>query len=319
MHISIIIPCFNEAAVLDETYRTLTTYLKSLTGIGYQLIFVNDGSTDKTLSYLESLAAEDARVRYISFSRNFGKESSMLAGLSYADGDAVIIMDADLQHPPSLIEEMIQRYHEGYDQVIAKRTRTGDNVAKTLFSKMYYRLVNQLTDVEMLDGVGDFRLLSRKAVQAILALPEYNRFSKGLFSWIGFKQYMIEYENQARVAGESKWSLSQLLNYGVQGILSFNDKPLRVAIKLGIICLSLSLLYIIWMFIKIMLYGIDVGGYFTTISAILIIGGTQLLSIGILGEYIGKIYYEVKRRPHYIIERHNFEACHNNGNNKENL
>lgn len=300
MNVSIIIPCYNEEQVIEQTYKTLLTHVEALP-ITYELLFINDGSQDGTLALLKRFAQENDAVRYISFSRNFGKESSMLAGLSYATGDCVIIMDADLQHPPSLIGNMIEKYQEGYDQVIAKRTRTGDQKHKTYLSQLYYRIVNHLTDVNMEDGVGDFRLLSRKAVKALLSLMEYNRFSKGLFSWIGFNQIVIEYENQQRQAGETKWSLKQLMNYGVQGILSFNDKPLRICFQLGLICMGVSFLYILWTFFEILLNGITVGGYFTTISAVLMLGGIQLLSIGVLGEYIGKIYYEVKKRPHYLV------------------
>lgn len=303
MQITVLIPCFNESLVIEQTYLALTQELAS--HYTYELLFINDGSHDNTLDKLKQLANTDTHVRYISLSRNFGKESSMLAGLSYASGEAVIIMDADLQHPPTLIHDMMRQFSLGYDQVIAKRTRTGDKKYKTFFARLYYKVVNRLTDVEMIDGVGDFRLLSRKAVQAILALPEYNRFSKGLFSWIGFKQTIISYENQERVAGVTKWSFKNLLNYGIQGILSFNDKPLRICFNLGLACMAISFLYILWTFVGILVSGIQVGGYFTTISAILILGGVQLLSIGVLGEYIGKIYYEVKKRPHYLIDESN--------------
>lgn len=316
MNVSIIIPCYNEEQVIEQTYKTLVTQLNTL-GVTYEVLFINDGSQDGTLSLLKGFAKDDQSVRYISFSRNFGKESSMLAGLSYAIGECVVIMDADLQHPPSLIGEMIQKYNDGYDQVIAKRTRTGDQKHKTYLSQLYYRIVNHLTDVNMEDGVGDFRLLSRQAVKALLSLQEYNRFSKGLFSWIGFKQTVIEYENQQRQAGETKWSLKQLINYGVQGILSFNDKPLRICLQLGLVCMSVSFLYILWTFFQIMIYGITVGGYFTTISSVLMLGGIQLLSIGVLGEYIGKIYYEVKKRPHYLISETNIETTSEKEANNE--
>lgn len=304
MKVSIIIPCYNEEQVIEQTYHTLVTHVAALP-ISYELLFINDGSQDDTLTLLKQFAQDNPAVRYISFSRNFGKESSMLAGLSYATGECVIIMDADLQHPPSLIANMIEKYHEGYDQVIAKRTRTGDQKHKTYLSKLYYRIVNHLTDVNMEDGVGDFRLLSRRAVKSLLSLMEYNRFSKGLFSWIGFNQTVIEYENHQRQAGETKWSIKQLINYGVQGILSFNDKPLRICFQLGLVCMGISFVYILWTFFQILIDGISVGGYFTTISSVLMLGGIQLLSIGVLGEYIGKIYYEVKKRPHYLVSETN--------------
>ena len=206
----------------------------------------------------------------------------MLAGLKYSTGDCVVIMDADLQHPPKLIPEMIKYYEEGYDQVIAKRNRKGDNKCRTFLSKLYYKIVNKLIDVELVDGVGDFRLLSRKAVNSILAMNEYNRFSKGIFSWIGFKQKVIEYENQSRVAGETKWSLKSLLSYGIDGIIAFNNRPLRVCFLIGSFLIMMSLVYIIFLFIQIIISGIDVPGYFTTIASIMIIGGVQLVFIGCL-------------------------------------
>ncbi|MBS4761818.1 glycosyltransferase family 2 protein [Carnobacteriaceae bacterium zg-ZUI252] len=307
MKLSVIIPCFNEQKVIEQTYQVLSNEMKKLPIDAYELIFVNDGSGDKTLESIKSFAQHDARVKYISFSRNFGKESAMLAGLKACRGDVAVIMDADLQHPPMLIKDMLKKYDEGYDQVIATRTRTGDSAPKTFFSKWYYRLVNRLTDVEMKDGAGDFRLLSSRVIQSLVDLPEYNRFSKGLFSWVGYNKYYLPYENVERAAGASKFSLKSLLNYGVQGILSFNDKPLRMCVKLGLFILSLCIVYIVAMVVEFFTKGVSSNGYFTTMTAILLIGGVQLLSIGVLGEYIGKIYYEVKKRPHYIIEESNVD------------
>ena len=232
----------------------------------------------------------------------------MLAGLSYAEGDCVVIMDADLQHPPELIPEMMKGFREGYDQVIGRRNRKGDAKRKTLSARLYYKLINYVVDVRMDDGIGDFRLLSRKAVDAVLSMQEYNRFSKGLFSWIGFKQKVIDYENQQRAGGESKWSMKHLLSYGIDGLLSFNNKPLRICCVLGGMLVLFSLLYILVTFVQILFNGIDVPGYFTTICAVLIIGGVQLISIGILGEYIGRIYYEVKKRPHFLVQDTNVKS-----------
>ena len=304
MLVSVIIPCFNESAVIEKTVERLTQVLGSdgaLEGYSYELIFVDDGSSDDTLQKLKEAAHRDGAVRYVSFSRNFGKEAAMLAGLTYAGGDCVAIMDADLQHPPELIPEMITWYKEGYDQVIAKRNRKGDKARATLMARLYYRIVNHIVDVKMVDGIGDFRLLSRKAVDGLLAMQEYNRFSKGLFSWIGFKEKVIEYENRQRAAGETKWSFKRLLSYGIDGLISFNNKPLRICFFMGGLLVFVSLIYILVTLIQIMLHGIDVPGYFTTICAVLIIGGVQLISVGVLGEYIGRIYYEVKRRPHFLI------------------
>lgn len=304
MLISVIIPCFNESAVIGMTIAKLQEVMaqeKQSISCQHELIFVDDGSSDQTLEILKKASEEDACIRYISFSRNFGKEAAMLAGLTYASGDCVIIMDADLQHPPELIPEMVSWYTKGYDQVIAKRNRKGDDKKSAFMARMYYRIVNHIVDVEMTDGVGDFRLLSRRAVNALLSMQEYNRFSKGMFSWIGFKEKIIEYENQPRKAGETKWSFKKLLSYGINGMTSFSNKPLRICFYIGGLLVIFSVIYILFILIGILLNGIDVPGYFTTICAILIIGGVQLISIGVLGEYIGCIYYEVKKRPHFLI------------------
>jgi polyisoprenyl-phosphate glycosyltransferase len=243
MLLSIVIPCYNEYDSIMQTYRTITNIIKADSdkeGYSYELIFIDDGSNDETLKIIQNFCASDANSKYISFSRNFGKESAMLAGLTYAEGDCVVIMDADLQHPPELIPKMIQYYHEGYDQVIAKRNRHGDKKSKSLAANLYYKFVNKIVDVDLTDGIGDFRLLSRKAVNALLSINEYNRFSKGLFSWVGFKKKIIEYENSPRIAGETKWNFKKLLSYGIDGITSFNNKPLRICFMLGAISILLG-------------------------------------------------------------------------------
>lgn len=302
--LSVIVPCYNEARVLESFHRELTANLENI-GCDYdwEIIYVNDGSSDATAEIIRNLASNPERgVRYITFSRNFGKESAMLAGMEYARGDCVVIMDADLQHPPELIKEMLTQYEIGFDQVIAKRNRKGESLRSRFFAKLYYKMVNPMVDIEIIDGAGDFRLLSRKAVDAVLSLKETNRFSKGIFSWIGFNQTYIEYENRRR-AGESdsRWSFKKLLRYGIDGVLSFNVQPLRVCVYLGAGLLAISMLYLLFLFIRILIQGIDVPGYFTTVTMIAVIGGVQLISLGVIGEYVGRIYEEVKKRPSYII------------------
>lgn len=311
MELSVVIPSYNEGYSIKLTYEKLKDVLEkesSIQNYTYELIFIDDGSKDNTLNVIKQFQINDPHVKYISFSRNFGKEAGMLAGLAYSSGDAVLLMDADLQHPPELIPEMIENYYNGYDQVIAKRNRIGESKVKTFFSKAYYKIVNHLVDVELVDGMGDFRLLSRRAVNALLSMQEYNRFSKGMFSWIGFKEKIIEYENINRISGKSKWSFKKLLQYGIDGILSFNNKPLRFTLYFGMIMVAIGIAYILYSLIRVLAVGIDVPGYFTIITAVLVMGGIQLISIGIIGEYVGRIYYEVKRRPHFLIKETNIQS-----------
>ncbi|MCU1590406.1 MAG: putative glycosyl transferase family 2 [Frankiales bacterium] len=301
MLLSVVLPCYQEERNIEAAWAQVLEATKSLP-VDVEGVFVDDGSTDGTLLRLRELAARDPRVRYLSFSRNFGKESAMLAGLGHARGDAVVIMDSDLQHPASLIEAMLAKHAEGYDQVVARRTRTGDRRSRTLSARIYYSIVNRLIDVRLDDGVGDFRMLSRTATDALLAMPEYNRFSKGLFSWIGYPTAVVDYDNLARVEGRSSWSLRRLLDYGIDGILSFNNKPLRLAVYLGGFITMLSIGYVIWVIGAALVYGVTSPGYVTLISAVLGIGGIQLAFLGIVGEYIGRIYFETKRRPHYLVK-----------------
>ena len=292
--------------MIQKMYDALVAEINKITKAEFEIIFINDGSKDRTFEKMLAIADSDSRVKYISFSRNFGKEAGTIAGLEYATGEAVILMDGDLQHPPALLPQMIEAYEEGYDVVSARRTRTGEKPHRTFLAKHFYRLANKMMDIELMDGVSEFRLFSRKAVRAILSLQEYNRFSKGIFSWIGFKEKVIEYENQVRTVGETKYSLKFSLNYAIQGILSFNDKPLRMCINFGLFCLLISLAYVLWTFVQYFVSPDSlVSGYFTTIFSVVLFGGIQLISIGVLGEYIGKIYYEVKKRPHYLVDETN--------------
>ena len=306
MKLSVVIPFYNEENMIQKMYDELVKEINQITKAEFEIIFINDGSKDRTFERMLAIATGDSRVKYISFSRNFGKEAGTIAGLEYATGEAVILMDGDLQHPPAMLPQMIEAYEQGYDVVSARRTRTGEKRHRTFLAKHFYKLANKMMDIELMDGVSEFRLFSRKVVNAIISMQEYNRFSKGIFAWIGFNEKVIEYENQVRTVGETKYSLKFSLNYAIQGILSFNDKPLRMCINFGLFCLLISLVYVLWTFIQYLVVPDSlVSGYFTTIFSVVLFGGIQLISIGVLGEYIGKIYYEVKKRPHYLVDQTN--------------
>ena len=304
--ISIVVPAYNEEKNISSMHEKLVQQLETLP-YRYEILFINDGSSDGTLEKILSLAKAHDCIKYVSLTRNFGKEAAILAGLQRVKGDAAILMDCDLQHPPTLINEMVQGFEEGFHQVVAKRSRTGDPKLRSFLSSLYYRLINSITDVDLADGEGDFRLLSRKAINSILTLSESNRFSKGLFSWIGLSKKTICYENVLRSNGDSKWSFGSLVNYGIDGIVSFNTKPLRICFYTGFIVLFLSLLYIGITFVQILREGVRAPGYFTTITAILVLGGVQLISLGVIGEYIGRIYNETKRRPNFLIDVSNVD------------
>ncbi len=301
MRISVVVPCFNEETGLEELYAALMRALPAVSE-DFEVLLVDDGSTDGTLPRLRLLAERDPRFKYLALSRNFGKEAAMLAGLGHATGDLVAIMDADLQHPPELLERMVGIIGTGYDQVIARRSRRGEAPLRKVVSSLYYRLINKVIDVELQNGVGDFRVLSRRAVQALLSLGEYNRFSKGLFSWIGFDTAVIDYDNVARQNGNSSWTLRKLLNYGIDGVVSFNSKPLRLAIYLGALTTAVAFGYAIWLLVQTVVRGIDVPGYVTLMVGVLVLGGLQLLFLGVIGEYVGRIYFEAKRRPHFLVK-----------------
>ncbi|WP_432355957.1 glycosyltransferase family 2 protein [Sporosarcina sp. A2] len=307
LFLSFVIPSYNEEGNIHNMMNALTETMSS-SKIQYEVLFVDDGSSDRTMDEIRGAVIDYPEVEYVSFTRNFGKEAAILAGLEYAKGDAVILMDADLQHPPDLIPQLIRGYEEGYDQVIAKRNRKGDSTIRSLLSRAYYWGVNKTIDVELHDGEGDFRLLSRRAVDSLLQLSEGNRFSKGLYSWIGLEQKTICYDNVTRQHGETKWSFKQLLNYAVDGVVSFNTKPLRLCFYTGLLSMFLAISYIVITLIDIAKNGVDVPGYFTTISAVLFLGGVQLLSLGIIGEYVGRIYNETKKRPHYLVRRTSAEV-----------
>jgi glycosyltransferase involved in cell wall biosynthesis len=308
MRLSLVVPCYNEVDVIIRFHEALSKELAA-TEQAYEILYVDDGSADGTLDKLVELAGSDKAIRYLSFSRNFGKESAMLAGLRYSTGDAVVIMDADLQHPPELIGRMLEQYERGFDQVIARRTRTGDPATRTLFARAYYWLINRWADVELMDGVGDFRLLSRRAVNGLLELNEYNRFSKGLFAWIGFESILFEYENVKQPDRKSRWTFRRLLEYGFDGLLSFNNKPLRLAIYVGLLLTAVAAGYAVWVIAVAILNGVAMPGYVTLIAAIVGLGGLQMVMLGLIGEYIGRIYYETKQRPHYLLKQSNMNPA----------
>ncbi|WP_425458481.1 glycosyltransferase family 2 protein [Amycolatopsis rhizosphaerae] len=299
--LSVVVPCYNEADGIEPLRAALTRALPSIVG-DFEVVLVDDGSTDATLERMRSVCRADPRFRYLALSRNFGKESAMLAGLTEATGDAVAIMDADLQHPPELLGPMLERLRAGTDQVVARRTRAGDSRMRSLLARIYYRMMNRLVEVELQDGVGDFRLLSRRAVTALLSLGERNRFSKGLFAWVGYPTGVVEYENVPRRNGTSKWTFGKLVNYAIDGVISFNDRPLRAAIYLGLLCTVLAFGYAAWVVGVALARGNPVPGYVTIMCGVLGLGGLQLLFLGIMGEYLGRIYYETKRRPHFLIK-----------------
>ncbi|MEV7087674.1 glycosyltransferase [Streptomyces sp. NPDC093085] len=298
--LSVVVPCFNEAAVIERFHAAVGAVLGPA-GLDYEICYVDDGSTDRTRDILGGLGADDRRVRYTVLSRNFGKEAAMLAGLRMSRGRAVVLMDADLQHPPELIPRMLELHRRGYDQVIPRRDREGEGAARAMVSRAYYALVRHVMDVEVLDGAGDFRLLSRQAVDTVVSLPETNRFSKGIFSWIGFTTATFTYRNAQRLAGTSKWGGRRLLNYGIDGLLSFNNRPLRLAIYAGFWCLLAAVVYAAWVAFDVALHGAAVPGYATLLMVVVAVGGIQLITLGIIGEYVGRIYHEVKRRPPFVV------------------
>lgn len=311
--IDIVVPCFNEEEVLKVFYSETQKILDNISDYSFHYIFVDDGSKDKTLNVMQELAELHSNVKYLSFSRNFGKEAAMYAGLKYSTGDYVIIMDADLQHPPALIPDMIENIKTGYDCVAARRTtRTNEAKLRSFFSKMFYNISNILTDVELVQGAVDFRIMTKQMVNAVLNLSEVQRFSKGIFSWVGFKTKWLPYENIERTLGKTKWSFWKLFKYALDGITAFSIVPLRMVSAMGFFISLFAFLYIIITIIQTLVTGIDVPGYVTTLSAVLFLGGIIELSIGILGEYIGHIYMESKNRPIFILKQTNINMTQSN-------
>lgn len=304
--IDIIVPCYNEEEVIKAFYKETKKVINNILEYEFQFIFIDDGSRDRTLEYIRELANEDSRVKYLSFSRNFGKEAGMYAGLKHSSGDYVIIMDADLQHPPELIPKMIEEIEKGYDCCAARRIkREGNEPLRNLFSKAYYKISNKLTNLELVQGAVDYRIMSRQMVDAVLELAEVQRFSKGIFEWVGFDTKWIPYDDVDRTMGKTKWSFWGLFKYGMGGITAFSIVPLRVVTAIGFIISFFSFIYIIITVVRALIFGIDVPGYVTLLSAVLFLGGLIVISIGILGEYIGQIYLEAKDRPIYVLKQTN--------------
>ena len=309
MKLSIVVPCFNEEQALPLFYKETTKVLQDMQ-VSYEIIVVNDGSTDRTQQVAEQLSRHDQKVKYLTFSRNFGKEAAMYSGLINSKGDYIAIMDADLQDPPSLLPEMVQILDSGeYDSVATRRkNREGEPLIRSWFARLFYKLINCISDADVVDGARDFRLMTRQMVEAVLSMSERNRFSKGIFGWVGFHTYWLPYENIERVAGQTKWSFWRLTKYAIDGIINFSSVPLSVASwggGVGMTCLSfLMLMFIV---IRKLIFGDPVAGWASLICVMLFIGGFQLLCLGIIGQYLAKIYMETKSRPHYIVAKTNVD------------
>ena len=305
--ISVVVPCYNEEEVLPLFYQEITRVAGEMPDYAFEFLFVDDGSKDGTMKVVKEMAAQDERVKYISFSRNFGKEAAMYAGFSKAAGDYVTLMDADLQDPPALLPEMVKAIEEeGYDSVATRRvTRKGEPPIRSFFARRFYALMRRISKTEIVDGARDYRLMTRQFVNSLLELGEYNRFSKGLYGWVGYKTKWLEYENVERAAGETKWSFWKLLLYSIEGIVAFSEAPLAIAAVSGLLFCFIAFLFIVFIVVRTLLFGDPVAGWPSLICVILMIGGIQLFCIGILGKYLSKTYLEVKNRPIYICKESN--------------
>lgn len=307
--ISVIVPCYNEEESLPLFYPEIKKVRDTLPEYAFEYILVDDGSKDRTVEIMRELAEKDEEIRYLSFSRNFGKESAMYAGLKNASGDYVVLMDADLQHPPALLPEMLKGIkEEGYDSVATRRVdRQGEPPIRSFFARKFYKLMNKISQTELVDGAQDYRMMTRQFVDSLLELSEYNRFSKGLFGWVGYKTKWLPHENTERVAGETKWSFWNLLKYSIDGIVAFSTAPLAIAMVIGILFACLAFIMVIFIVVRTLIFGDPVAGWPTLACLILLIGGVQLICIGILGTYLSKAYLEVKKRPIYIAKETNLQ------------
>lgn len=305
--ISIVVPMYNEQESLGILYKELNCVTDTLPEYEFEYLFVNDGSSDATLAEIRQLAEKDKRVRYVSFSRNFGKEAALYAGLKNATGDYVATMDADLQDPPALLPQMIAMIEAGdCDNVATRRVnRKGEPPIRSFFAKCFYKVMRHLSHIEIADGARDYRLMSRAMVDSIVSVSEYNRFSKGIFAWVGYETKWLEFENVERSAGETKWSFWKLVRYSFDGIINFSDTPIRISSYLGLLLTVLSFVAIIMEVIRALVFGDPVAGWPSLVCIITFIGGIQLFCMGIMGQYIAKTYMEVKRRPHYIVKETN--------------
>ena len=311
--ISLIVPCYNEEEALPIFYQETTKVLETM-DVDYELLIIDDGSKDKTYQIAKELAEKDKHIKYISFSRNFGKESAMYAGFCNAKGDYVAVMDADMQDPPSLLPQMYQILEEGeYDSVATRRIdRKGESKIRSWFARRFYKIINFISDADVVDGARDFRLMKREMVNAIISMSEYNRFSKGIFGWIGFKTYWLPFENVERVAGTTKWNFWGLFRYAISGIINFSEFPLDVASGFGILMTAVAFIMLVFIIFRKLIFGDPVAGWASTMCTIIFIGGIQLLCLGIMGQYIGKTYMETKNRPQYIVARTNIEKKDDN-------
>ena len=306
--ISLLIPCYNEEKSLPLLYDAIQKLASENTSFDWEFLFINDGSRDNTLSVLEQLRSQDQRCCYVDLSRNYGKEAAMLAGFDFVTGDAVVIMDADLQHPPHVIPQMIAKWQEGYDDVYARRlTRGKESWLRKRLSLAYYRMLTRSSRIDVLPNVGDFRLLDRQCIEALKTLREQGRYTKGMYCYIGFRKTAVDFETQERVAGESSMKYSSLVRLAVEGVMSYTTAPLRFAAIMGAIISTIAFLYAIWILIKTILWGDPVAGFPSLMVAILFLGGVQLLSLGIIGEYLGRVYNETKNRPVYFARTYNGE------------
>lgn len=302
--LSVVVACYNEEEALPFFYKEINNVTKKMKELDFEFIFVNDGSHDKTLEVLKEFRKKDKRVRFVSFSRNFGKEAAMLAGLEYSSGDYITLMDADLQDPPAILPDMYNLIlNEGYDCVGTRRvTRKGEPPIRSFFARMFYKIINKLSKVEMVDGARDYRLMTRQMVDAIISMKEYNRYSKGLFSFVGFKTKWLEYENINRVAGETKWSFWKLFLYAIDGITAFSTAPLVISTLIGFIFCLISFIMILFIIAKTLMFGDPVSGWPSLVCIIFMVSGIQLFCMGIMGQYLSKTYLETKNRPIYIVK-----------------